>query len=343
MHAEDAQAADEGVDRDLEHVRQHVQRGVGHGVHGHGVGAFTAQEIGRIGLGRVGQQPHDEVEQLGHARAALGRDEHHRDEMPFAQRLLQRRVQLAGVDITFVEVTLDEGAVHLHHLLHQRAVGGSDIAEIALAGTVEKTIDDACGAVGGQVDGQTFLAEGGLQFGEQDRQVHAGRVDAVDDDQAGEVARRGLRHKTPRHRLDAGRGIDDDGRGFHRFQRRQAVAEEVGAAGGVEQVDARAGVLQVQHRGVQRMLHAAFQRVEVADGAAALDAAGGVDRAAACQQGFGQRGLARRRGAHQGQRAYSRGQVARRNGGGRRRTAGAAGASRRKGCGHVGSPCKAGE
>ena len=51
-------------------------------------------------------------------------------------------------------------------------------------------------------------------------------------------------------------------------------------------------VVQVQHRGVERMLHAPLQRVEVADRGAALEGAGRADRAGAAEQGLGQAGLA---------------------------------------------------
>ena len=87
-------------------------------------------------------------------------------------------------------------------------------------------------------------------------------------------------------------------------QRRQALAEEVGAAGRVDQVDARAAMREVHHRCVERVLHAALERVVVADGAAALDAATRADGARLVQQGLGQRGLAGGRGAHKRQRSH---------------------------------------
>ena len=43
--------------------------------------------------------------------------------MAFAQRLLQRRMQLRRIDVAIVQVAFDEGCIHLHHLLHQRPVG----------------------------------------------------------------------------------------------------------------------------------------------------------------------------------------------------------------------------
>ncbi len=64
--------------------------------------------------------------------------------------------------------------------------------------------------------------------------------------------------------------------------------------------------LQVHHGGVQRMLHAALERVVVADGAAALQRARRGDGAGAGQQGLGQAGLAGGGGADEGQRADRR-------------------------------------
>ena len=52
VNAEDAEPADEGIDRHLEDVGQHVPRRVGQGRERLGVGALAAQEVRRVGLGR---------------------------------------------------------------------------------------------------------------------------------------------------------------------------------------------------------------------------------------------------------------------------------------------------
>ena len=306
VHAEDPQAADEGVDRDLEDMGQHVQGRVRHRVHRLGGLALAAQKVGRVGLQRVGQQFDDHVQQLGHADAALARDEDDGDQVAFAQRLFQRRVQLGGVDIAVVEVAVDKSGIHFNHLLDECPVCFLDAAEVGLHTgrrvAVEKTIDHPRATGGRQVQRQAFLAEGFAHGLEHGGEVDAGAVDLVDDDQAVQVSCCGVGHHAARHRLDADGGVDDHGGGLHRLQRRQAVAEEVGAAGGIQQMHADAAVVEVQHRGVQRMLHAAFECIEVADRAAALDAARCVDGSGAGQQGLGQGGLACRRRAHQGQR-----------------------------------------
>ncbi len=301
VYAHKAQLADVGVDADLEHVRQHVRRRVGLGVHQRGGVAFAVQEVGRVALGRVGQQAGDHIQQFRHAGARAGRDKTDRDQVPLAQRLLQRRVQLVGVDVAVVQVAVDKVAIDLDHLLDQRAVRIGHGAKVAVALAVVKAIDHLGGAGIRQVQGQAFLAEGGLDVGQHSGQIDVLRVDPVDDDEAVQPALGGVGHHALGHRLDAGGGVDDDGGGFHRFQRRQALADEIGRAGRVDQVDAAAAVIEVHHRRLQRMPGLDLQRVVVADGAAALHAAGSAHGAGVLQQGLGQRGLAGGGGANQGQ------------------------------------------
>ncbi|MCY1369178.1 hypothetical protein D9M69_562000 [compost metagenome] len=188
VHAEDAHLADIGVDRDLEHMRQHVQRRVGPGLHGLGLRAFADEELRRVGLGRVGQELDDHVQQLGHAGAAARRGEAHRNQVAFAQRLLERRVQLGRVDVALFEVAVDEGRIDFDHLLHQRAVRRFDGAEVGASEAVEEAVDHLPVDPVGHVQRQAFAAEGGLDVGQQARQRNALRVDLVDDDHAGEAA-----------------------------------------------------------------------------------------------------------------------------------------------------------
>ncbi len=285
-------------------MREHMPAGVGLGAHRPRLLALALEEARRVGLARVGQQPHDEVEQLGDAGTAARAGETDRDQVALAQRLLERRVQLAGVDVAVVQVALDEAGVDLDDLLDERTVRVGDAAEVAVAVAVVEAVDDLRAALVGQVDRQAWLAEAGLDLREQRRQVDALRVDLVDDDQAVELAFGGLRHQAQHRRLDAGGGVDDDHRGLDRLERRQRLAGEVGGAGRVDQVHAAALVPQVQHRAGQRMLHPALEGVEVADRAAALEAAGRADHAGAVQQGLGQAGLAGALRTDQGQRAY---------------------------------------
>ena len=88
VHAHRAQAADIAVERHLEDMRQDLQRRVGPSVPGLRLGALAVDEVRRVGLQRVGQQPHDDVEQLGHLRAGARGDETHGDQVALAKRML---------------------------------------------------------------------------------------------------------------------------------------------------------------------------------------------------------------------------------------------------------------
>ena len=63
---------------------------------------------------------------------------------------------------------------------------------------------------------------------------------------------------------------------------------EIGGTRRVDQVHPRAGVVQMQDRGIERVLHPALQRIVIAHRAASFEAADGTDHAGAMQQGFRQ-------------------------------------------------------
>ncbi len=303
MHAQHAHLAQIGVGHDLEHMGQHMGLGLGQGLQGQGFGTFAAQELRRVALAWMGQQALDDVQQFGHAGAALGRGKADGDQMPLAKGLLQRRMQFARVHIALAEVALHKGRVHLHHLLHQGLVGQAHRAEVAGAHDIEEAVQHAAGALGGQVQGQAFAAKGFAQLGQQAGQVHAGGVDLVDHDQAVQAALGGHLHHARGHQLDTVLRIDHDHGRVHRFERRQGLAHEVGRAGRVDQVQSQARMLHMQHAALQRVLKLFLQRVKVADGVAPLHAAGAVQHAAALQQSLGQAGLAGAGRPHQGQAA----------------------------------------
>ena len=212
--------------------------------------------------------------------------------MAFAQRLLERRVQLGGVDVAFVEVALDQIGVDLDDLLDEGAMRVVDAAEVAVPLAVVEAVDDLRGAGVGQVHRQADLAERRLDLRQHAGQVDAGGVDAIDDDHAVALARGGVLHHAHRHRLDADRRVDHHRRRLDRLERGQALAEEIGRARRVDEVDAGLAVRQVQHARVERVLHAPLERVEVADRRAAIERPRRDDGARGNEQRLGEARLA---------------------------------------------------
>ncbi len=149
--------------------------------------------------------------------------------MPFAQRALERRVQLLGLDgLALLQVELHQFGVDLDHLVHQRVMRGRHAQEVGLPRRIEEAVHHLAAARGRQVDRQTLLAERFLDVGQQCGQVHLFAVDAVDDDHPAQLARLGPGHGAPRGHFDAGLRIDDDGRGFDRWQGAMAWPEKSG-------------------------------------------------------------------------------------------------------------------
>ncbi len=269
----------------------------------HGGFALALREQRGIALGRIRQQLGEDIEQLGDACAILGRHEAHRNEMALAQRFLEWRMQLLGRDLALVQVERHQLLVDLHDLVDQRAVRIGDRRKIRFAGRIEKTIDDALAVAGRKVDRQALLAECRADRGEDRRQVDVLGIDLVDDQQAAKSARRRPLHHSRRDHFDARRRVDDDRRGLDSIEGADRLADEVGKSGRVDDVHARVLRLEVKHRGPQRVLPAPFERLEVTDGRAALDAADRLDRSRLVQQRFDQRGLARCAVPDQRQRA----------------------------------------
>ena len=300
VHAEDAELADERVHHDLEHVREHVLGRIGLRVElGRGL-ALALGEQRRVALGGVGQELVEHLQQLRHARAGARRHEAHGYQVPFAQRLLERRVQLLRLDLALLEVDRHQLLVDLDDLVDQRAVRGLDRREVGVAGRVEEAVDDALAAICRQVDRQALLAERRLDPREHRGQVDVVGVDLVDDHDAAQLAPARPLHHPRRDHLHAGLRVDDDGGRLDRVERADRLPDEVGEARGVDDVHARAAGLAVEQRRAQRVQVLLLQRIEVADGGPALDAAGRRQRSGLDQKRLGQRGLTRRALAHQG-------------------------------------------
>src|SRR5262249_31494777 len=145
-------------------------------------------------------------------------------------------------------VRLDDGIEELR-------AGGGEVDRTArglLPGGRQDT-DDAA-AIGAGIDGSVEqhaplaerLADGGVHVHELD----VVGVDLVDDDHAGEAELPCLREHAAGVDLNASDGGDGDTDGLDSGERAKRITDEVGSAGGVEQVDVLALPLQVEHAGI---------------------------------------------------------------------------------------------
>jgi len=293
MHAEDANLAHVGVGNDLEDVGQHMLAGIRHGLEGLGlVARLTLVERRRVAFGRIGGQRRQHMQQFLDTGTGLGRDEQDRDQVAFAQRLFERRMQgrSTGVGAIF-QVLGEQVLVFLDDLVDQRPVGGGDGFEIGLAGIMFQHFDDIGGTVGRQVEQHALLAEAFANVGDQAGQVEVVGIDLVDDDHPAQLALGGVAHHALGHQFDAGLGIDHDQCGIDPGQRGNRRTGEIRIARGVDQVDAGLFVAEIDDGGIQGVASFLLLDIEIGDGAAFFDTALGRDGAGGVKQRFGQAGL----------------------------------------------------
>ena len=301
MHAKHRQPPDVGVDLDLEYMSKNVPAGVRNGLQvGRRAAARRRADIGRrISFGRIRQQLDDDLEKLLDAGAGPRGCEDDRNEVAFAQRALEGLVQFLGRDLAFLQVPLHQLLVDLDHLVDELAVRLLHRGEIRFARGREEAVRNLAAVCRRKVERQAFLAEALLDALEQRLQVDVLGIDLVDHDEPIEPALRRPLHEAAGHHLDAVLRVDHDRCGFHRREGGQCVAEEIGIPGRVEKVDARRLAvgfrLEARHRELQGMLQLLLQGGVIADGSAALYAAGRGDHPRGCEQRFGQAGLSRPR------------------------------------------------
>ena len=145
----------------------------------------------------------------------------------------------------------------------------------------------------GTLNSTQFLPKRRLDVLNERREIDFLGVELVDDDRAGQTLVRGLGEHLAGVHLDAvDGGDDDDGRldGGERFEGR---ADEVRIAGGVEDVEVLAVVIDVEDVGVDGEVVFMFLVVGVGDGGPVVHAAHPIDRVGLEEQGIGQAGLAR--------------------------------------------------
>ena len=127
--------------------------------------------------------------------------------------------------------------------------------------------------------------------------MSAGKVDVVGVElgDAEDAAEAGVARLLPGAAgvdLDAGVGVDRDQRRVDRSQRADRLADEVGIAGRVDDVEPLAGVVEMDDRRLDRMLVVLFFFVEVADAGAVVDARLAADSAGLDEQMIDERCLA---------------------------------------------------
>ena len=295
VNPEQAELADEGIDRDFEHVRDDVPRGIRFHLGPLGVITFALEEGRRITLSRVRHQAADDVEQFVNASTSLSGDEADGDEVTFAQRTLEGIVQLLGVDLlALLEIERHQIVIELDHLVDDLGVRGFGRAEVRRAAPrLEETIDDLGTALGRQVERQALAPEHLAHLGECLLDTRLAAVDLVDDHDAAQLAFLGEGHHPLGDRFHARDGADHHADGLDGFENAQRSTDEVRKSRRVDQVDARITRLEGADRCVQGVLELFFLRIVVAHGRAARQVPLGANRARVEQQRFGKKSLAR--------------------------------------------------
>ena len=216
----------------------------------------TIVEGRRIRLGRIGHELHEHLKQRLDPDTSFRRAEADRDQVPFAQGLLEGRVQLGRAqELTLFEIQRHQRVIDFHDLiddLRMRCGDGRKIGRATAGGEI--AILDSRTLRGGEVQRQTLGPERLLYLPQAVRWSSARDVDAVDDDQAIEAARSGPVHEQSRGHVRYGGGVHHDGDGFHRWQHGQRPADKIRGSRGVDQVQMYATMIDIDERRFERML-----------------------------------------------------------------------------------------
>ncbi len=121
VHAEDAELAHERIHHDLEHVREHVLGRIGLGVELDRGRALALGEERRVAFRRVGEQLVEDLSSSPTPAPVRAETKHTGMQMAFAQRLLEGRVQLLGLDLALLEIQRHQFLVDLDDLVDERA------------------------------------------------------------------------------------------------------------------------------------------------------------------------------------------------------------------------------
>jgi hypothetical protein len=233
-------------------VREDVLLRIGNGVELLALGAGGFDERRRVALGRVRGEAREDLEELHHARARARGGEADRNEVAFAKRLLERRVQLLRRELrALLEIERHQLFVDFHHLVDEGGMRRLHRGEIGIPVGIEEAVDHVLAAVRGEVDRQAFLAEDVLDASEEAGKVDVVGVDLVDEDHAVEPALGRGAHHARGVELDAVLRVDDDDGEVDAGERCDRLPGEIRHAGRVDEVDVDSLVGEVDEGSVE--------------------------------------------------------------------------------------------
>ena len=294
MHAEDTDLADVRVVDDLEDLSDERQILVGYGLVGRAVGI---EEERVVGFGRTRQMANDHLHEVADADEVLRGGKADGDHMAFAQCLRNERMEQARVNVTFLEILLEHLIVFFDDALDEGTVHVLNAHDVRFTCVAVEAVDHAGAVLGRKVDRQNAGTPGFTKFFEQFFEIRVGRVALIDDNHAAEVALIGRLHHADCEEFRTLRGVNDGCDGFDGIKRREVLTKVVGIARGVEHVNAYGrevghGRVDMRHGKANRVLNLLFERVVVAHGVAALDAAEFGNHAGTVEHGFDEGSLA---------------------------------------------------
>ncbi len=299
------------ADARLVHRLENVGDGLGL-IEADGAGQTAGVACGHLlPVHRRGAVLGDEVHQARDADVGLGGDGEERDEDLRLDGLVQAGAQLLlGEDALLEKLfherlvglgdVLDELLVQRLHALGERAVGGDLLVAAVAAGAVYDDLvaqhvehaAEAGALVERQGDRKDVFAEVFAEVFEHGLEADVGLVERVYREDFRQVVGGGLIPDGVGAVADAVGGVDDHEGEVADAQRAERLADEVGVAGRVDDVEFPVEPLGGEQGGLDGDLVGFFARVVVADGGTVGDGAHASDTAAGGEHGFAEHGFA---------------------------------------------------
>ena len=209
--------------------------------------------------------PGDGIEQFRQAHAVAGVGEQDRHHVRLIHGLLERRVQRVVVRLLAAQIFLHQPLVHLDDLIEDGGVGFGHREKSLSPLLLSRHSTTALPSPVGRLIGRHSWPKVSWICATRPSRSMSGMIDFVDDDRAGEVAIAGGLHHPAGDDFDAALGVD----------RRTAtvstagmagdgLADQIGAAGRVDEVDPLAEMIGVQEGGVDGMAVLLFLFFEIA-------------------------------------------------------------------------------